>query len=169
MDGKYEPGTPGKDAAAAKTKYTPRSPEELQKIEALVKGAIGFNQERGDQISIQNIPFQDGADAAGSAESARWYTNPFVMTLSKNLLIAGAFLLLLLFVIRPMINTLRTARPPRPDLLESFSVESPEKLSASERAQIAMQMAEQQDLMEKAKTNPYQVAQILQNWLGEES
>jgi flagellar M-ring protein FliF len=44
-----------------------------------------------------------------------------------------------------------------------------EKMSASERAQLAMHMAEQQELMEKAKTNPYQVAQILQNWLTGES
>jgi flagellar M-ring protein FliF len=45
----------------------------------------------------------------------------------------------------------------------------PDKLSSSERTQIAVQMAEQQTLIETAKKDPYQVAQILQNWLGEEN
>jgi len=54
-------------------------------------------------------------------------------------------------------------------MLESITPEAQEKLSASERAQLAMQMAEQQDLVAKAKENPYQVAQILQNWIREES
>ena len=43
-----------------------------------------------------------------------------------------------------------------------------DKLSAAERAQISMQMAEQQNLIEQAKKDPYQVAQILQNWMGED-
>jgi len=146
-----------------------RSPDELQKIEALVKGAVGFNIERGDQVSIQNIPFQDAGESSGTAETAKWWMNPFFLTLFKNLLIALGFLALMLFVVKPMLNTLRTARPPRFDTLESIAPESQEKMSAGERAQLAMHMAEQQDLMEKAKANPYQVAQILQNWLGEES
>ncbi len=169
VDGKYEEVPPGKDGKPVKPKYTPRSPDELQKIDALVKGAVGFNIERGDQISIQNIPFQDAGESTGTAESTKWWMNPFLLTLMKNLLIAVGFLVLMLFVIKPMINTLRAARPPRPDLLEAIVPESQEKMSASERAQLAMKMAEQQELMEKAKGNPYQVAQILQNWLGEES
>ena len=170
VDGKYEAAPVAKDAkAVASPKYIPRSPEELQKIEALVKGAIGFNQERGDQLSIQNIPFQDPGDAGGVAVSPQWWTNPFFLSLAKNLVIGLGFVALMLLVIRPMLNTLRAARPPRLDILESITPEVQEKMSASERAQLAMQMAEQQDLISRAKENPYQVAQILQNWIREES
>lgn len=169
VDGKYEEAIPGKDGKVSKPKYSPRSPDELQKIEALVKGAVGFNAERGDQVSIQNIPFQDAAEISGGAESAKWWTNPFFLTLFKNLLIALGFLALMLFVVKPMLNTLRTARPPRLDILDSIAPEVQDKMSSSERAQLAMHMAEQQDLIEKAKSDPYQVAQILQNWLGESS
>jgi len=169
VDGKYEAPAAVKDGQQAKPKYIPRSPEELQKIEALVKGAIGFNAERGDQLSIQNIPFQDPEDAAGTADAPKWWNSPFVMALFKNLLIGLGFVALILFVVKPLINTLRTAKPPRLDILETITPDVQEKLSASERAQLAAQMQEQQDLMEKAKTNPYQVAQILQNWLTEES
>lgn len=107
----------------------------MQKIEALVKGAVGFNQERGDQISIQNIPFQDAGDAVGSAESAQWWMNPFFLTLLKNLLIAVGFLALMMFVVKPMLNTLRAARPARPDILEAIAPDAQEKcLPASGRS-----------------------------------
>ncbi len=171
VDGKYEAPADAKADKPAKAKYTPRSPDELQKLEALVKGAIGFNAERGDQLSIQNIPFQDPGDAVGTADSPAWWTNPFLQSLLKNLIIGLGFVALMLFVVKPMINTLRLPKPPRLDMIDKMmpDLQRQEKLSASEKAQLAAQMQEQQDLMEKAKTNPYQVAQILQNWLTEQS
>jgi len=166
VDGKYEQPAAVKEGQVAKAKYTPRSPEELQKIETLVKSAVGFNPERGDQLSVQNIPFQDTGEA-GVAETAKWWMNPFFMSLFKNLVIGLGFLALILLVIRPLLASLRGMRPAA---LESFEpdLESLEKLSSAERAQIAVQMAEQQNLIEAAKKDPYQVAQILQNWLTEE-
>jgi flagellar M-ring protein FliF len=167
VDGKYEVPTAVKEGQTEKAKYIPRSPEELQKIEALVKGAVGFNPERGDQISIQNIPFQDAGEMSGTADSPQWWTSPFFMSLFKNLLIGFGFLALMMFVVKPLLNSLRSIRQPRMDILESLTPEQ-EKLSGAERAHLAVSMAEQQDLMEKAKTNPYQVAQILQNWITED-
>lgn len=38
-------------------KWNERTPEELKKYEALVKSAIGFNQQRGDSVKIENIQF----------------------------------------------------------------------------------------------------------------
>ncbi len=38
--------------------YKPRSEEELQKLETLVKNAVGFEENRGDQFSIENIAFE---------------------------------------------------------------------------------------------------------------
>lgn len=42
---------------AAGAGATPRSDEELARIETLVKSAIGFNPARGDQVSVVDIPF----------------------------------------------------------------------------------------------------------------
>ncbi|MDY0301710.1 MAG: flagellar M-ring protein FliF C-terminal domain-containing protein, partial [Trichlorobacter sp.] len=167
--GKYDTPPVTKENKEPVAKYIPRSPEELRQIEELVKGAIGFNPERGDQLSIQNIPFQEPGEGSGVTVSAQWWTNPFFLTLAKNLVIALGFVALMMMVIRPMLNMLRTTRPPKLDILENIAPETQEKMSASERAQLAMHMAEQQDLIEKAKANPYQVAQILQNWIREES
>ena len=166
VDGKYEAPAAVKEGQVAKAKYTPRSPEELQKIETLVKSAVGFNLERGDQLTIQNIPFQDTGEA-GSSEVAAWWTNPFFLSLAKNLMIGIGFLVLVMFVIRPLIASMRLTRRP---VLESFEAvgAGADQLSTAERALINAQMAEQQNLIEQAKKDPYQVAQILQNWVSED-
>lgn len=166
VDGKYEAPAAVKDGQAAKAKYTPRSPEELQKIEALVKSAVGFNPERGDQLTVQNIPFQDTGDA-GVVEEQKWWSNPFFMSLFKNLMIGVGFLALVFLVIRPLLTSLRIVRPAVFESIEAIGEGG--KLSSNERTQIAMQMAEQQSLIESAKKDPYQVAQILQNWMGEDN
>lgn len=44
--------------AKAKRILEPPSEEKLKKVRDLVAGAIGFNQERGDQIIVQSLPFE---------------------------------------------------------------------------------------------------------------
>ena len=62
VDGKYEtkPGADGKP----KQTYVPRSAEEMKSLEELVKKAVGYNETRGDQITVSNIPFV--SDMGGS-------------------------------------------------------------------------------------------------------
>ena len=166
VDGKYEAPVTVKDGQPSKSKYLPRSPDEMQKIETLVKSAVGFSTERGDQLTVQNVPFQDTGEA-GSVETQQWWDNPFIQSLFKNLLIGFGFLALIFFVIRPLLSSLRITRPTLHESIESLN-EMSDKLTSNERTQIATQMAEQQSLIESAKNDPYQVAQILQNWIGED-
>lgn len=166
VDGKYETPAAVKEGQVAKAKYLPRSPDELQKIETLVKSAVGFNLERGDQMSVQNIPFQDTGEA-GSTETAKWWTNPFFMSLAKNLMIGVGFLILVMFVIRPLMAYLKIGRRPALNSFESLTASS-DQLTTAEKAVIDAQIAEQKDLIDQAKKDPYQVAQILQNWVAED-
>lgn len=161
VDGKYQ-GTPGAEGAA-KPKYTPRTPEELQKIESLAKSAVGFNSERGDQITVANIPFQDSADA-GLEETPAWWTAPIFMAVLKNALIGFGFLALLFFVIRPLLSILRSSGSRK---MDGFApLDQPEGLLENEnKLALAMYASSQQQLIEKVKSDPYQTAQILQNWL----
>lgn len=167
VDGKYEAPAPAKKGEDVKAKYVPRSPDELQKIESLVKSAVGFNADRGDQLSVQNIPFQDTGEAGAGEAASRW-TNPFFISLAKNLMIGIGFLVLVLFVIRPLIAALRVGKRPTLESFEPIGGEGMDQLTTAERALINAQMAEQKDLIEQAKKDPYQVAQILQNWVAED-
>ena len=50
IDGNYE----AKDGVQV---YSPRDPKELERLEAVVKNAIGFNAERGDSIRVEGAKF----------------------------------------------------------------------------------------------------------------
>jgi flagellar M-ring protein FliF len=89
------------------------------------------------------------------------------MSLAKNLMIGIGFLVLVLFVIRPLLASLRLVRRPTLESFEAIGAGG-EQLTTAERALINSQMAEQQNLIEQAKKDPYQVAQILQNWVAED-
>uniref|UniRef100_A0A831TWX5 Flagellar M-ring protein n=1 Tax=Geobacter metallireducens TaxID=28232 RepID=A0A831TWX5_GEOME len=167
VDGKYEAPAAGKDGKEAKPRYAPRSPAELQQIEALVKGAVGFNAERGDQVTVANIPFQDTADA-GAAEGNQWWNAPIFLALLKNGLIGFGFLALLLFVVRPLMKMLKSERKTTFEPI-SAAEETLNQIAEVHRAQIQNQTIRQMELMNKVKDEPYQAAQILQNWLRAKS
>jgi flagellar M-ring protein FliF len=41
-----------------KEDWQPRSPEEMKKLEQVIKGAVGYSAQRGDSITVENIAFQ---------------------------------------------------------------------------------------------------------------
>ncbi|GAB4302522.1 MAG: flagellar basal-body MS-ring/collar protein FliF [Desulfuromonadia bacterium] len=161
VDGKYEEGTGGKEGA--KPKYVPRTPDELQKIEALVKSAVGFNGERGDQVTVANIPFQETPDNMGSNKGGI-LESPFFLALFKNLLIGIGFIALIFLVIRPMIKALRAAVPPRFEPIETAE-EEVRKMLMMKQSELAQQGASQRALIEKVRNEAYETAQVLKSWL----
>jgi flagellar M-ring protein FliF len=159
VDGKYE-AVPAKKKAPPTSKYVPRTPEELQKIEGLVKSAVGFKPERGDQVTVANIPFQQETEVAESGPT--WLHSPLLFSSMKYGLIGLAFLIVMFSVIRPMMNFLRKAQPQRQfDLVEDHvSLEG-----AGSVAQLEMSRINQVEILEAVRKDPYQTAQVLQSWL----
>jgi flagellar M-ring protein FliF len=101
VDGVTPIGKDGKPGA-----YAPRSAEEMQRIEQLVRSAVGFDQQRGDQLSVVNVRFDRGAGVDGGTAAA----SPF--SFDKNDILRGVELLVMLvvaallifFVVRPMLK-----------------------------------------------------------------
>jgi flagellar M-ring protein FliF len=101
IDGVTAIGADGKPGA-----YTPRNAQEMQRIEQLVRTAVGFNADRGDQVTVVNVRFPT-ADAAGGTEAA----NP-LMDFDKNDImraielgiLALVALLMIFFVVRPLLK-----------------------------------------------------------------
>ena len=103
VDGQY-----GKNDDGAET-YQPRSRQELDAIEDLVRKSTGFNSDRGDQITVTSMPFQkvDGEDGF-VGETWRDKLAGF-SHLIKFVMILAIAALVFLFVVRPLIHTLSTA------------------------------------------------------------
>lgn len=163
VDGKYETPAAVKEGSSAKAKYLPRTPEELQKIEALIKSAVGFNTERGDQVTVANIPFQDTGEGAGP-ETERWWEAPVFLALLKNGLIAASFLALIFLVVRPLMRNIRSSLPVSFEPV-SQAEDEVQKLIDAKRAMLQSQSVSQVELIEKVKGESYQAAQVLKNWL----
>jgi len=58
--------------------YTPRTDEEMNKFNQIVKNAVGFDPSRNDQISVLNIPFDnsDLTDELDQFYAQQWYEKP---------------------------------------------------------------------------------------------
>jgi flagellar M-ring protein FliF len=89
--------------------WKPRSADELKKIEALVKSAVGFDEKRGDAITVDNVPFAHPEIALLDAEKK---PGPFDFNKFDLVHIAeiGALLItalaLVLLVLRPLVKGL---------------------------------------------------------------
>lgn len=75
-----------------------RSKVELAQIDALVKGAVGFDAARGDIVAISARPFAIAEDVA----KPNWYDAPWVMTIARQVGAIIGGLLVLFFVGRPL-------------------------------------------------------------------
>jgi flagellar M-ring protein FliF len=100
VDGAYTPGKDGKPV------YTPRSEQELQKIEALVKSAMGFDNSRGDQIQVVNLQFAqpEPIDAKPEATPFLGLTKADYMRIGEFGVLSVLALIAMFFVFRPMLS-----------------------------------------------------------------
>ena len=73
---------------------------DLAKIEGLVKGAVGYDQTRGDVVAISQRPFAKVDEVAPA-----FYDQPWFMPLAKQIGAVLAALLAFLFIGRPMIKS----------------------------------------------------------------
>ena len=78
------------------------SQEELDRFSNLIKSAVGFNEERGDNIEMVAIAF----DEPEMLEDAiiPWYSNNQILNIIKIILGSIIFIIFLFFVVRPAIK-----------------------------------------------------------------
>jgi flagellar M-ring protein FliF len=92
--------------------YQPRSKEEIDRIAALVRSAIGFDQKRGDQVEVANLRLAE-TPSIPISEPAGWmnllqFTKDDIMHWIEVGVMALLALLVLLLGVRPMIRRIFT-------------------------------------------------------------
>lgn len=104
VDGKYV-----EDAQAlnllgtADLVYQERDQEELDKMAALVKSAVGFDTTRGDVIEVVNMQFTTKVKRPKKEQPFDWVKNEF-QNILQTLVIGVVVILIMLLVVRPMVN-----------------------------------------------------------------
>lgn len=88
--------------------YTPRTAEEMTKIQELVQRAVGFDPSRGDEIRIENIQFHrlDMSDVAQDQFIEATNASRFTVFLMENAALVGAVLIvsLVFFLLVRLVN-----------------------------------------------------------------
>ncbi len=93
------------DGAAPLTTI-PYTQEELDRLNQLVRGAVGYSEERGDVVTVISTRFEPQIDP----DAIPWYKDETIAGVANSSVIAVLFLLFLVVVVRPMVRKL-TAPP----------------------------------------------------------
>ena len=151
----------------------PLSESQIQQLNDLVREAMGYNQARGDSISVVNAAFTP-EEKAPVVETPLWKDPEnisFAKEIFKYLLIAGLIAYLLLGVIRPIIRTMFP--PPAPEetpeeaaLRAAGAVQIGEAGEEATEAEIDHFAEKIKKAKEIAQNDPKAVANIIKDWLG---
>lgn len=163
VDGPYQTQA-GQNGAAEKV-FVGRSPQELKTLEELVKKAVGFDDGRGDQVTVSNVAFAAEDVQTGPLAGE----NKYVALLRKHqqlLLNVLLTVLVFAFVVRPFMKRFQkmgehAAAPQLPPALPEGAsedlLEGPHALPLRDRV-IAL-----------VEENPMQAAHIIRAWMREEA
>jgi flagellar M-ring protein FliF len=94
--------------------YAPRPQEEIDRITALVRSAVGFDEARGDRVEVVNLRFAEVAgtpqiagEGGGFMDMLRFTTDDIMHAINLAV-VAILSLLVLLFVVRPLVRRVVT-------------------------------------------------------------
>jgi flagellar M-ring protein FliF len=188
VDGSYSKNDKGEQV------YQPREKEEIDRIAALVRTAIGFDQKRGDQVEIVNLRFADVpanviAEPTGFMSYLQ-FTKDDVMHWVELLVMLVLGLLVMLFVVRPLVRRVISSEQPtaaQPVIaaalaggdvpaalaagatVEEIKAVSNQTAKMIDIAQVQGQVHAQsvQKVGELADKNPNETVSIIRTWLHE--
>jgi flagellar M-ring protein FliF len=78
------------------------TPAEIASLESLVKGAVGFDQARGDVVVVTSRPF-----AAVAEPEINWWDSPWILPIARQVGALLAALLTYFLLARPLLRILR--------------------------------------------------------------
>ncbi|WP_296474629.1 flagellar basal-body MS-ring/collar protein FliF [Roseinatronobacter sp.] len=91
--------------------WAPRPPEELEALRELVASAVGFDEERGDVITLRSLPFEPVAAIGTEARTGFLSLNNLdLMSLIKWAFLLAALIVIALFVLRPILRAIAESK-----------------------------------------------------------
>ncbi len=152
-------------AADGSVAETPLTEEQLERITGLVRDAVGFDDGRGDRVSVVNQSFLQEAVEVPEITAPPIWENPMVRDIAR--LVAGLVIILalLMFVVRPLLRNL--AAPVKAALVPPPPLPAPQAAGAAptrpaDTIAYEQQIAQARGLVAK---DPARVAQVVKEWV----
>ena len=161
----------------------PRQREELQKIQGLVAAAVGLEMDRGDQLTVENVSFDEPVVEETAPPTMLQRITPEIKEGSRMLVIVGLAVFALLVLVKPLMAWSRRpsggtaavspaliAAPGQPiKTIADVESELEAKLDA---AAMAKNPERKLPVLTRRVTNmsmkdPETIAKLLRTWMGE--
>jgi len=179
VDGKYEVGEALADGSEPAKTFHPLDTEVLDRIEGIVKSAVGYDPVRGDTVTVENIPFHlPETNYIDEMNSKAMWDMVF-----RGVYWAVPILFILLFflmIVKPLVRFLTTPTEAEVDLerLLPTGIQELEKELETERARAqvpayepSVDLDQLEELMAEnsrvVKENPQQAALLIRYWLND--
>ena len=163
IDGSYtqEKSADGK----IKKTYVARTGEELKKFENLVKGAIGYSEDREDLVSVMSMPFSSEPAPEAEPESTSFLKGMQEAVASYKTTFLNAFLILLVFftIVRPLIKGLRRMAAEQGPRVGETALGG----GAYPQIQAAGSLGPKEKVLAISKENPDKAFQLIKGWMTE--
>ena len=149
--------------------------DDLKKSQALIQDAIGFNQDRGDSVTVQNLAFDRAAQF--KAEDSDYLRNVQVRQIVLYSLVGLALLMMAFIVFRVVSRELERRRRMSEEkraIEQSMLRESAIRQAEEQNIEVSMSVEDrkrielQEHAINMAKDHPEDVAQLIRTWLREE-
>ncbi|MBB3046367.1 flagellar M-ring protein FliF [Litorivivens lipolytica] len=169
-DAVAEPTPDGEGEGATKAAYTA---DQLAQLSGLVRDAIGFDEARGDRVSVIATSFRPAMIEEGEPEAPPLWEQPWFVGLLKQVLTGIAVILIVFSVIRPSIKSLMQAQTGAKDLAPAANsghgggAELSPAIAALAAPGSVQKVEEGLDaIREVADQDPKLVAQVVKNWVA---
>ncbi len=179
--------------ASGVVNYSPRPKAQIDQITALVRSAIGFDKDRGDQVQVVNLRFAEIQAPAladigpqGWLDTMKSLSKADYFTIAELTVIGIMSLLVLMLVVRPLVRRILTPEAPTPNMkaLTADDAQVPqltgpdgESLSLTDarnqtlealdsaRAVGKVQAKAMEDVGETVQNNPEEAVSIVRDWI----
>ena len=158
--------------ADGEEEYKARTQEDMDKYLQIVQSAVGYNEERGDQIKVENIQFDRSVEIQREQEMKQDKQIDLAFQVGKYIL--GLIFVIMFFtrVIRPIINWMTTSVEVVAEEEEEVETRSEEQLREEEEMKrleegLASATEMRQSVTDFIEKDPAYTAGVMRKWMRE--
>ncbi len=153
------------EAADGSVTFEPRPQAELQRVEALVRNAVGITEERGDQISVVSVPF---APPPPEEPDDTGFDAMAVLQASQRPLVGLVGIILAFLLTLRILGALKAGATTKPATRPRIQAEAPAVLPPAESIQPAHAMPSQPVAEPRFQlADPAMTARVVRAWMKE--
>ena len=149
-----------------KSKYIPRSEQELKTFEEIVKKAMGYNEDREDQVSVSSISFANNipVDTTAEMEISKFdqiltIVKDYRKTIVNFLLVVMVFML----IVKPLLKSIKN--------IAKEVISEAKKLPSGQGEYAQISESKEMNQMERVRkisqSDPKKTQQLVKGWIGE--